>query len=121
VLARFGKSFSRVLDCIIGTFPKNPGTQQANDPTILISKFDKGNGVAVLNKIDYEEKMNLILNDKSKFVPLANDDNIIKLEQFQRCLRYLKKKGSLTNEEYQRIYPTSTSMPTLYGLLKVHK
>ena len=49
------------------------------------------------------------------------DDNLQKLDQFQRCIRYLKGKGAITNEDYQRIYLTSAATPTMYGLPKVHK
>ena len=93
----------------------------AKDPNIVVSKFDKGNGVAILNISDYEEKMLKILNDRTKFVPVGKDDNLQKLDQFQRCIRYLKGKGAITNEDYQRIYPTSAVTPTMYGLPKVHK
>ena len=62
-----------------------------------------------------------ILNDRTKFVPVGKDDNLRKLDQFQRCIRYLKGKGAIINEDYQRIYPTSAATPTMYGLSKVHK
>ena len=68
------------------------------DPNIVVRKFDKGNGVALLNTSDYEEKMLKILNDRTKFVPVGKDDNLQKLNQFQRCIRYLKGKGAITNE-----------------------
>ena len=93
----------------------------AKDPNIVVSKFDKENGVGILNTSDYEEKMLKILNDHTKFVPVGKDDNLQKLDQFQRCIRYLKGKGAITNEDYQRIYPTSAATPTMYGLPKVHK
>ena len=64
-----------------------------------------------------------ILNDCTKFVPVGKDNNLQKLDQFQRCIRYLKGKGAITNEDYHRIYPTSTATPTMYGsgLPKEHK
>ena len=93
----------------------------AKDPNIIVSKFDKGNGVATLNTSDYKEKMLKILNDRTKFVLVGKDDNLQKLDQFQRCIRYLKGKGAITNEDYQRIYLTSAATPTMYGLPKVHK
>ena len=46
---------------------------------------------------------------------------LVQLDQFQRCIRYLKGKGAITNEDYQRIYPTSAATPIMYGLPKVHK
>jgi len=42
----------------------------AKNISLVISKFDKGNGVAVLNKEDYIRKMLVILQDETKFVPV---------------------------------------------------
>ena len=40
---------------------------------------------------------------------------------FQKCLYYLKRKGSLEQEIYDRINPSAAVTPTLYGLPKIHK
>ena len=37
------------------------------DKSIIITKLDKGNGVVLLNKVDYIQKMNLILQDNQTF------------------------------------------------------
>ena len=39
----------------------------SNNRDLVISKPDKGNGVALLNRHDYIEKMMLIINDKQRF------------------------------------------------------
>ena len=54
----------------------------AKDPNIVVSKFDKGNVVAILNTSDYKEKMLKILNNRTKFVPVEKDDSLQKLDQF---------------------------------------
>ena len=49
---------------------------------ILITKPDKGAGVVILNKNDYNDKMKTILNDTTKFLdfgPVTNKDNTQKL------------------------------------------
>ena len=49
----------------------------------MITKPDKGSGVAILNKTDYLTKMNSILNDFSKFQnvgPVNDNDNTAKME-----------------------------------------
>ena len=114
----------------------------ANDHSIVICKFDKGNCVAILNKEDYVKKMLSILGDTTKFSSLKYDDNLTKLEQFQRHLRYFRgekekknksnktkkvskkakvQESCFTPKEYKRIYPTSAATPTMFGLPKVHK
>ena len=50
---------------------------------ILITKPDKGAGVVIFNKNDYNDKMKTILNDITKFLdlgPVTNKDNIAKIE-----------------------------------------
>ena len=45
------------------------------DSSIVIMKPNKGNGVIILNKYDYNKKMNAMLSDTLKF-ELLNDDAI---------------------------------------------
>ena len=72
----------------------------------------------VINQIMIK-KIEDITQDKAKFKPATN--NIFKqLKKFQSFLFCLKKSGSINQELYNRIRPTSTSLPTLYGLLKIH-
>ena len=50
---------------------------------IIITKPDKGSGVVLLNKSDYVDKMNEILDDQSKFkrlVPVSNNENTASIE-----------------------------------------
>ena len=42
---------------------------------LVIQKADKGNTVVILNKNDYISRMNVILNDSSKFQKLSIDQN----------------------------------------------
>ena len=62
-----------------------------------------------------------ILNDRTKFVPVEKDDNLQQLDQFQRCIRNLKRKGAITNEDYQRIYPTSAANQLCMGYQRYMK
>ena len=45
------------------------------DLKMKVCRYDKGNGVAILNSTDYCEKLNKIVNDRSKFVELQIDSN----------------------------------------------
>ena len=50
---------------------------------ILITKPDKGAGIVILNKNDYNDKMKTILNDTTQFLdlgPVTNKDNTAKIE-----------------------------------------
>ena len=73
-----------------------------NDSNIVIMKPDKGNGVVILDKHDYNKKMDEILSDTSKF-ELLNDDAIkitLKREnQFKTLLKKLKADNCI-NDAY---------------------
>ena len=45
----------------------------SKDPNIRVCKYDKGNGIAVMNTEDYFGKLDEIVNDKSKFVELTKE------------------------------------------------
>ena len=65
--------------------------------------------------------MHKILDDRTKFMTCNQDTNLSNLTKFQRSLYYLNSKKALCSEIYSRIYPTSTTTPSLYGLPKLHK
>ena len=90
------------------------------DKSIIVCKADKGNAVVLLNKLDYINKMKSVLSDTKRFKQV-NYENIRNLDKFQKCLYYLKQKGSLKQEIYDRIRPSAAITPTLYGLPKIHK
>ena len=92
-----------------------------NDQSIIICKPDKGQGVAILDKLDYIAKMEKILSDKTAFMQVNKDDNVSNLEKFQNFLYRLKKNKNLDDTIYQEIRPRAASTPCLYGLPKLHK
>ena len=97
----------------------------AKDDTIHVTKPDKGRGVVILDKEDYIQKVNTILNDPTKFEKQQYIDKqklIIKLEdKVNRYLRTLKKQGTITEEFYDNTFTSGAALGTLYGLPKIHK
>ena len=83
---------------------------------------DKGSGVVVLNRRDYEKSIKNLINDKTKFKELSEDVTIKRESKLQRFLRTLKNNKCLENVEYEKIYP-SGSYPSakIYGSSKMHK
>ena len=58
---------------------------------IVIFKPDKGNGVVVLDRSDYDQGILKIINDTSKFRPIKEDPTLSREGRLQRLLRKLKK------------------------------
>ena len=96
------------------------------DSSIVMMKLkpDKGNGVVILNKYDYNKKMDEILSETLKF-ELLNDDAIkltLKREnQIKTLLTKLKADNCINEKTYKELYPTGTRIGTLYGLPKIQQ
>ena len=92
---------------------------------IVITRPDKGAGTVLLDQSDYNKKMLDILNDKTKFECLGSCAECDKTGQNERALQaFLLRKvreGKLDAEVYDRIRPSGSMRPRLYGLPKVHK
>lgn len=93
----------------------------SRDPSILITRPDKGRGVVVLDRRDYVEKLEIILSDKTKFKLLDKDPTISRENALTSLLRRMKREEYLTKQEYQNIKPVGSVSARLYGLPKVHK
>ena len=72
---------------------------------IIITKPDKGSGVVILNKNEYNDKTMTIVNDTTKFLdlgPATRNDNTAKIEtQVQRRLLQLNKEKLISKTEYK--------------------
>ena len=92
---------------------------------IIITRPDKGNGVVVLDRSDYLEKMEMILSDTTKFQRIGDaegNDNTLKQERaLQAFLLREWKAKHITRDTYDRIRPVGSTRPRMYGLPKLHK
>ena len=92
---------------------------------IIITKPDKGSGVVILNKNEYNDKIMTILNDTNKFLdlgPATSNDNTAKIEtQIQRRLLQLNKEKIISKTEYKAIRPTGSQRPSMYDFPNTHK
>ena len=63
------------------------------DDSIIITKHDKGNGIVIVNKFDYLNKMKLIIRDESKFKRLKENPTKARENSLIIYLRKLKRDG----------------------------
>jgi len=92
--------------------------------SLYISKPDKGNGIVILNRSDYVDKMNTILSDTTKFTSV--DENCYKLTQrlelrLNKMLLLLHKANKLDKNTYDNLRAVGSNPGKLYGLPKTHK
>ena len=95
-----------------------------DDPNVVIIKPNKGNGLVIFDKSDYNQKMMDILNNSDKFKKLDGDPVKISIERENRIknfLRQLKKENIINVTLYSSLRPTGSRPGILYGLAKAHK
>ena len=92
------------------------------DETILILPADKGRLVVVVNKEDYKQKCQALLDDKNTYLNLGRRDPTSKYKrELVSVLQQIEEEGGINRILYRQLYPTTETPPKFYGLPKVHK
>ena len=91
------------------------------DDSIIITKPDKGNGVVIINKLDYLNKMKLLVSHETKFKKLAQNPTKSREDSLISYLRKLKKDKIIDDATFHTILPCGSTPGVLYGLPKIHK
>ena len=90
------------------------------DKNRVILMVDKGVSMVVMDRDDYNEKAEELLNQPT-YRPIPNDPtNKLKIRLIS-LLKQIKTEGGINDATYKRIYPTGAGSPKFYGLPKVHK
>ena len=84
-------------------------------------KPDKGNGVLILDHKLYNNAIEEIISDSSKFEKLNEDLTLKRKVSLQRFLRKLKQKNFFNEVEYDKLYPSVSVPACIYGTPKMHK
>ena len=92
-----------------------------SDNSIIITKPDKGNGVVIVNRLDYLRKMKQLISDNSKFKQLKNNPTKSREDSLSTYLRKLRNDQLIDDATFHKILPSGSSPGILYGLPKVHK
>ena len=87
---------------------------------IIITKPDKGNGVVILDRKLYNNAIEEIISDTSKFEKLNEDPTLKREASLQRFLRKLKQKNFFNKNEYDKLYPSGSAPAGIYGTPKIH-
>ena len=88
---------------------------------IIITKPDKGNGVVIISRHDYLNKMKHLISDTTKFKELRHNPTKSREESLSTYLRKLRKDKIIDDATFYKILPSGSSPGVLYGLPKVHK
>ena len=87
----------------------------------VILPADKGNATVVMKRSDYDEKMEQLLQDPTTYQQLPKDPTPAQESKLSRKLKSLEKCGGISSKLYQKLRPTGSQPPRIYGLPKIHK
>ena len=82
---------------------------------IVITKPDKGNGVVILDRKLYNNAIEEIVSDTSKFEKFSEDPTLKLEASLQRFLRKLKRKIFFNKIEYDKLYHSGSARARIYG------
>ena len=92
------------------------------DESIVITRPDKGKGIVILDKTDYDNKLHEIVSDTSKFKLIKSDIQTAILKYEDKLNRLLRKIKNNTNDNLSNnLYASGTKPGHLYGIPKIHK
>ena len=92
-----------------------------NNKDIVITKPDKGNGFVILDQKFYDNAIQEIISDTSKFEKLNEKPNLKREASVQRFLCKLKQKNFFNENVYDKLYPSGSAPARIYGTPKMHK
>ena len=90
-------------------------------------KYDKGNGVCLISKVDYMKKLNSIVEDDTKFKVVEKDKRINARHPLLKRIEHIKEiikvnlKPYIDTKIYNSLITGGNSPGKLYGTCKVHK
>ena len=88
---------------------------------VAILKLHKGNGVVLINNVDYYPSLEHLFIDKKKFKQVDKDPTMTQLSTLQNYLRSLFKRGELTEEQYKKLRPQNARVARAHALPKIQK
>ena len=113
-------SFSFLKDKNYDNLTKNEKTtilSLKNNNDIVIKRPDKGGGVVILNRSDYEDKLQAMLNDTTKFKITSDKTNSATKNNINRIAYEIKNKTIQNKIKRIGFY----NLGHIYGLPKIHK
>ena len=84
-------------------------------------KADKGNRVVILDWKLYNNVIEEVISDTSKFEKLNEDPTLKREASLQWFLSKLKQKNFFNEIEYDKLYPSGSAPAGIYGTPKMHK
>ena len=89
------------------------------DKNKMILTADKGVSMVVMDREDYNQKAEALLQE-SAYRPIPNDATNKYKTKLIALLKSIKTEGGINEATYKKLYPTGAGSPKFYGLPKIH-
>ena len=96
-------------------------TQLKQDTSRVVLTADKGVAMVIMDKQEYTNKVNTLLQDTKMCTVLNKDPTTSLKNKLITTLRSIKQTEALSIIKYKHLYPTSAVPSKFYGLPKIHK
>ena len=90
------------------------------DRDCIVLTADMGVAMVIMDRQDYINKANTLLNQNTYRSIPWDPTNTIK-NKLINILKWVKSQTGLSNQTYKSMYPTGCVPPKFYGLPKIHK
>ena len=91
------------------------------DKDRIILTADKGVVLVIMERKDYIEKAQQLLQDPNTYQTIPTDPTTKLKSRLITKLKKIKLDSRMDDTTYRRMYPTGAVIPKFYGLPKVHK
>ena len=93
----------------------------ASNKELVINKADKGNCTVLMDRVDYIEKMMMLLNDTSTYKLIKIDLTTNVERKLNKFIYELYRNDKINQALYYHLRSTDGLAPRIYGLPKIHK
>ena len=77
--------------------------------------------MVILDIKDYNDSMNQLFGDRSKFKILESDPTDTRFATLQKYIRTLRKRGEINEAGYKTMHPKNAKIGCAHGSAKIHK
>ena len=91
------------------------------NPNLILTRADKGNVTVALNRDDYIQKMEALLNDRETYTVVRRDPSKTITSNLRDLLSRWKSSDFISSFTYKSLYCSDGILPRAYGLPKIHK
>ena len=88
---------------------------------VVLLNPDKGNGVVIMDIKDYNDSINKLFADRTKFKISKEEPTNSRMTTLQNYIRKLKKQGQINDAEYKLLYHKNAKIGRAHGSAKIHK